>query len=117
MKSQFLSIGKKVDELSYFKSLLDSLRAKSTETPYSERIAFQLNDVNEAHLETQFQHALEEVSVKEKDFSQLFQMTEFLFEKHDELNQRVTELTALNQNYSTMEQDLHQRQAATAEDL
>ena len=44
-------------------------------------------------------------------------MTEFLFEKHDELNQRVTELTALNQNYSTMEQDLHQRQAATAEDL
>ena len=96
---------------------MDSLRAKSTETPYSERIAFQLNDVNEAHLETQFQHALEEVSVKEKDFSQLFQMTEFLFEKHDELNQRVTELTALNQNYSTMEQDLHQRQAATAEDL
>ena len=52
MQSQFLSIGKKVDELSYFKSLLNDLRTKSNQTPYSERIAFQLDEQNEAHIES-----------------------------------------------------------------
>ncbi len=60
---------------------------------------------------------MEEVSTKEKDFAQLFQMTEFLFEKHDELQGRVTELAAVNQGYSNMEEDMHQKQMAFAEDL
>jgi hypothetical protein len=46
-------------------------------------------------LERELQMAMEEVSTKEKDFAQLFQMTEFLFEKHDELQGRVTELSVV----------------------
>lgn len=49
--------------------------------------------------------AMEEMGTKEKDFTQLFQMTEFLFEKHDELLNRVTELTAAIQNYSNIEEE------------
>ena len=67
MKS-FLSIEKKVDELSYFKTLLNDFRAKSNESPYAERRAFELNDLKDVHLEKELEKAMEEVSTKEKDF-------------------------------------------------
>jgi hypothetical protein len=40
-----------------------------------------------------------------------------LFEKHDELQGRVSELTALNQNYLNLEEEMHQKQMTFAEDL
>lgn len=95
MKS-FLSIGNKVDELSYFKALIGDLKQKCAETPYSEKRAFALCDMQDIHLESELQLAMEEVSSKEKDFSELLQMTEFIFEQHDELQARVLELTAVN---------------------
>lgn len=114
---QFLSFGNKVDELSYFKTLLGDMRMKTKETPYTERKAFELESSGDISLEKEFQSAMEEVSAKEKDFAQLFQMTEFLFEKHDELQGRVSELTALNQNYLNLEEEMHQKQMTFAEDL
>lgn len=93
---QFLSFGNKLDELSYFKSLLGEMRTKTKETPFSERKAFELASSGEINAEKELQLAMEEVSAKEKDFAQLFQMTEFLFEKHDELQGRVAELTTIN---------------------
>ena len=50
MKS-FLSIGNKVDELSYFKALIGDLKQKCAETPYSEKRAFALCDMQDIHLE------------------------------------------------------------------
>ena len=91
---------------------------KTKETPFTERKAFELESSGgDFQVEREFQLAMEEVSTKEKDFAQLFQMTEFLFEKHDELQGRVTELTAVNQNYSNLEEEMHQKQMAFAEDL
>ena len=52
--------------------------------------------MQDIHMESELQLAMEEVSSKEKDFSELLQMTEFIFEQHDELQARVLELTAVN---------------------
>lgn len=79
---------------------------KTKETPFAERKAFELESSGEVQLERELQIAMEEVSTKEKDFAQLFQMTEFLFEKHDELQGRVTELAAANHNYSNLEEEM-----------
>ena len=50
----FLSFGNKVDELSYFKTLLGDMSAKTKETPYSERKAFELGSSGDFVVEKEF---------------------------------------------------------------
>ena len=69
MSQSLISIGKQVDELSYFKELIGSLKMKSQEAPYAERRAFEMMNQNrrgssigefdEAHLEKELQMAME----------------------------------------------------------
>jgi hypothetical protein len=42
MSKSLISVGKQVDELSYFKELIGSLRAKAMEVPYAERRSFEI---------------------------------------------------------------------------
>ena len=79
MSKSLISVGKQVDELSYFKELIGSLRAKAMEVPYAERRSFEIinqnrrgsaiDDLDDAHLEKELQMAMEQVGNKEKDFA------------------------------------------------
>jgi hypothetical protein len=44
-------------------------------------------------------------------------MTEFLFEKNDEYQSRISELVAVNNNYSHLEVDIENKQNAFNEEL
>ena len=66
------------------------MQGKCEQTSYAERRAFAMND-DAFDLEEEVHMAIEDINSKEKDLAQLIQVTNFLFERNDELIARESE--------------------------
>ena len=90
--SKLINIGGGQDDVAYFKDCIQQLKEKTLTQSYTQKRAFEMEqNMAEMQLESELQMAFEDISQKEKDFAQLFQISEFLFDKNEELHRRVQE--------------------------
>lgn len=85
--SKLLNIGQsgQNEDLAYYKSYVEQLKNKTIGTKYAQRRAFEnAAQMDEMFMERELQSALEDISSKEDDFTQLFDCVQFLFDRNDE---------------------------------